>query len=868
MKDVGRKTVSRNGATIAASAILALVTSGRAQTLPGTLSYSWIGNSFMNHTTKAWVPDEVRDLCVASDGTVFTAGYSEAGGSGLAIKNGAFFGRYSGFNSGFGDPVKAVATDETNVYWGGGNGVQRYGFASSTAPNRTVLAGSSITGLAYKGGELYISDYNKNLIRVFATSSMTQSRQWNCPRPGKVAVDNSNRVWVIQYAAGSDPNTILTGTQVLSFSSNGVAGPSITDVTNPLAITVNGSNQLLVGGLDPASQIRIYGKLGGTPSFEGTFGTNEGIFSGTPGLHAPLKFHQIRGLGVDGAGNIYVCMMYGAKSWGQSVEAYTPKGALLWEVHGFDYVECAAIDPDSETDVYDHQHHFTLDYTKSDGKEWTFKGFTVNRFKYANDPRVTFDGGFRAGVVAFRVSGRLFIAESDQGGYPLNLYRFNSAVDGEVAIPSVSFSGGNPDRISRDANGNGQFDAGETANGAPGYYQYHYITPNGGICRIGNAAGPATITYYPCQGLDSAGNPIYTAATSKTWNKPPEFSCIRKVVYDTTNNIMYVGGQAVGTVEDAVVRLCRYNNWTGARTKAWDVTIPYEDQSYTPDTGYGAGRAYSVRQTGQFVFIQYGYGYIRVHDKDTGVYLGTIKPSLHGFNGGGGQVDITHGMTAYKRTNGEYVILTEDAGHNHIVMTRWCPSGDCPLPQTKPVSFEEVGFVPLFAEEASRQWRQCGPGRFALTNEVATGVGGMGLWWYAGAQFTNFVLRGEFMQEQAIADSGVFLRFPDPGNDPWNAVHQGHEMEIGDPNPKDPTWRTGSIYPFQASTNANTKPVGQWNQYEITCIGQNYSVRMNGKLIMTWTDPKASTSVGYIGLQNYDDGKTVRHRNVRIKRLP
>ena len=645
-----------------------------AQTLPGTFSYSWVGNSFMDHAAKAWVPDEVRDLCVSSNGVVFTAGYAEAGGSGLALSNGAFFGRYSGFKSGFGDPVKAVATDGTNVYWGGGNGVQRYGFASSKTPNLSLLKGSSITGVACKDGELYLSDYSKNLIRVYATSTMTQSREWSCLRPGKIAVDHSNHVWVIQYADGSNPNTILTGTQILSFSDTGAPGPSISDVTNPLAITVNGSNQLLVGGLDEASQIRIYGNLGGTPSLAGTFGTKGGIFSGTPGLHEPLKFHQIRGLGVDAAGNIYVCMMYGAKSWGQSVEAYTSGGKPLWEVHGFDYVECVTLDPDSETDGYDHQHHFTFDWSKSDGKEWAFKGFTVNRFKYAQDPRVTFGGGFRAGAAAFRVSGKLFLAESDQNGYPLNIYRFNSAMDGEVAIPSVTFSDGNPEKISRDANGNGQFDPGETAPGASGYFQYHYITPNGGVCRIGNAAGPATITYYPCQGLDGTGNPIYSAATSTTWKTPAEFSCIRKVVYDTKNDIMYLGGQSVSSVEDAVVRLCRYNNWSGTRTKAWDAIIPYEDKSYTPETSYGAGRALSVRQAGQYLFIQYGYGYIRVHDKDSGDYLGTIRPSLHGLKGGGGQVDITHGMTAYQRANGEYVIFTEDAGHNLVLMTRWNPS--------------------------------------------------------------------------------------------------------------------------------------------------------------------------------------------------
>jgi hypothetical protein len=188
--------------------------------------------------------------------------------------------------------------------------------------------------------------------------------------------------------------------------------------------------------------------------------------------------------------------------------------------------------------------------------------------------------------------------------------------------------------------------------------------------------------------------------------------------------------------------------------------------------------------------------------------------------------------------------------------------------QERTASDERDGFNYLFSEEALKRWRQCGPGRFVVSNGVATGEGGMGLWWFSGKQFTNFVLRGDFVQEQEIADSGVFLRFPDPKDDPWNAVHQGHEMEIGDPNPKDPTWRTGSIYPFKASDKTNTKALGQWNEYEITCVDQNYSVRMNGELIMTWTDPKSRTRSGYIGLQNYNDGKTVRHRNLRIKELP
>jgi hypothetical protein len=43
-------------------------------------------------------------------------------------------------------------------------------------------------------------------------------------------------------------------------------------------------------------------------------------------------------------------------------------------------------------------------------------------------------------------------------------------------------------------------------------------------------------------------------------------------------------------------------------------------------------------------------------------------------------------MTAYQRANGECVILTEDAGHNHIVLTRWCPSGPGTSTSTVPAA--------------------------------------------------------------------------------------------------------------------------------------------------------------------------------------
>ncbi|HYE32938.1 MAG TPA: DUF1080 domain-containing protein [Methylomirabilota bacterium] len=179
------------------------------------------------------------------------------------------------------------------------------------------------------------------------------------------------------------------------------------------------------------------------------------------------------------------------------------------------------------------------------------------------------------------------------------------------------------------------------------------------------------------------------------------------------------------------------------------------------------------------------------------------------------------------------------------------------------------GFTPLLTAAQLNHWKQAGSGKFTVENGVATGAGGMGLWWHSARPYTNFVLRGEFMQEQANADSGVFVRFPQPGNDPWVAVKQGHEVEIGDdPAGRERAWKTGALYPFQPRVENASRPPGEWNEYEIVCREHDYSVRLNGKLVTTWTDHTRRSKAGYIGLQNYKEGQTVRHRNLRVKELP
>lgn len=160
-------------------------------------------------------------------------------------------------------------------------------------------------------------------------------------------------------------------------------------------------------------------------------------------------------------------------------------------------------------------------------------------------------------------------------------------------------------------------------------------------------------------------------------------------------------------------------------------------------------------------------------------------------------------------------------------------------------------------------WRQAGPGGFNVKDGVATPFGGMGLWYYD-TEYENFILKLEFRQETIGSNSGVFVRFPAPGDDPWVAVKEGYEIQIAGDKPAKNS--TGAIYDFKAADEIPLRPAGEWNEYEITVIGQQYTVRLNGRLINTYTGERGAR--GRIGLQNHDDESIVEYRNVRVKPLP
>ncbi len=113
----------------------------------------------------------------------------------------------------------------------------------------------------------------------------------------------------------------------------------------------------------------------------------------------------------------------------------------------------------------------------------------------------------------------------------------------------------------------------------------------------------------------------------------------------------------------------------------------------------------------------------------------------------------------------------------------------------------------------------------------------------------------------------MFLRFPDPGDDPWVAVNQGYEVQIND-NPAGDPQKTGAIYNFQQPRTQASRPVGEWNDYRVRVIGQRYRVWLNGVLVndFTSTDP-ARGDRGHLGLQNHDPTTRAEFRHITVREL-
>ncbi len=134
-------------------------------------------------------------------------------------------------------------------------------------------------------------------------------------------------------------------------------------------------------------------------------------------------------------------------------------------------------------------------------------------------------------------------------------------------------------------------------------------------------------------------------------------------------------------------------------------------------------------------------------------------------------------------------------------------------------------------------------------------------------RFTNYVLKVEWRFNPVTKEpgnSGVLLRvledkvWPKSIEAQLLSEHAGDILTIGDfALSPDPSRTNGR---FTAHSKMAERPVGEWNEYEIICDGEQLTIIVNGETVNVARG--AEVAAGFIALQS--EGAEIHFRNVRL----
>ena len=416
--------------------IFAMTSSLSAQQITTNVTNSWFGNTNPDHLT--FMPQGIEGMFVNSDGTVYTNIYWEEGGGNLTkiAVNGAVSHADGMFGWGHAGGIGICAnasyvfaaqeytneggklyTSNPTAYPSTGNkwyGITRRNVTDISAgtpftggkdciatdivgsflpiftvPEVTDRATAEIKGIHATATELFVACPYDNKIRVYNASTMALNRSFTVTNPYHIFMDGYGKLWVSigENATIIESYNATTGVkeaQTINLPSGSFVG----------SFSIDANNRLLMGDVGQNEQVRIYTGLNSTPTLSSTFGTQFGIYSGVAGQMAPLKFHQVRGIGTDNSGNIYIGNTQGYTAGpGINVESYTSAGTLNWNKHCEMFVDCSASDESTNgASIYGPVERYSVDYSKPAGQEATLAAYTVNRYKYPNDSRIITEG--------------------------------------------------------------------------------------------------------------------------------------------------------------------------------------------------------------------------------------------------------------------------------------------------------------------------------------------------------------------------------------------------------------------------------------------------------------------------------------------
>ncbi len=138
--------------------------------------------------------------------------------------------------------------------------------------------------------------------------------------------------------------------------------------------------------------------------------------------------------------------------------------------------------------------------------------------------------------------------------------------------------------------------------------------------------------------------------------------------------------------------------------------------------------------------------------------------------------------------------------------------------------------------------------------------------------FGDFVLEMDFRFLEKGANSGIFVRTgPTSKKDQNGWPDNGYQVQCKDTITEERA--LGTMIPYGAPEFKHEsdrdaiarayRPTTQWNHYEITCKGEDLTVKLNGTLITTASEIKNLR--GHVGIQA--EFGHLEFRNIRIQRL-
>jgi hypothetical protein len=672
-----------------------------AGALASSYRTSWFGNTFGGG--KKWVQNNIEGMYVSPDGTVYTnSEWDEAGKESGIYRDGDVVGgaeethgeirlggaavtanskyMYMAMAQGEAPPkqtiwncVRRYTLSGKSAPFSGGRGYDKSMLVISTSPKH--MPSDQVTGLATAGSELYVSDSKANRIRVYDPEKMTELRSWPFARPQNIAVDRTGNLWIIQNKDGSN------SPKILSYSKTGkLLSGKIIDVVEPTALAVDNQGRLLVAENGPRQQVLIY-DIKDTPKLAGTFGQAGGIYSGKRGEIGALKFYGITGIGADAKGNLYVNSSgFGPFRSGTDLRKLSASGTLQWRLLGLEFTDNADADPATDgANVFTRHEHFVMDYSKGSGKEWTYQGFTLDKFRYPDDPRLH---NYYTSAFVRRIEGKRFLYLNSMFPSHFAIFRF----DGEIAVPCAIFAqeriGSEPGEPTwppnqpsvgswtwRDRNGDGsiQNNEYEILNPEDNRGWGWEVDSKGDIWQ---AIESGKIIHHRQQGLDNHGIPVYTRNASEIVPAPEPFTNLTRIKYFPETDVMYLGGYTTerpktgeewGIVGTEIIR---YDNWSTKRKLRWRTALPYapsaDPKLMIKVMDVAGDRVFAGDVTKAEVYV---------YDAKRGTLLTKLAPGPEVAKQSG-WIDTPYGLRAFKRENGEYILFVEEDLYGKIILYR------------------------------------------------------------------------------------------------------------------------------------------------------------------------------------------------------